>query len=152
MMCTSLSFWNWHFFSFQEEERSQAVPSIWENKWSKGSGWHRKGKETYFMDRSASPSGPHGPYSTWTSGRLERGRCHWARAARCLSLPWAQHLHVVFKGCFWLLPLKVLLLQWADHSLGQPRRKGKNWTHFYFYYHRTSVFFTDFEKSQLDIT
>ena len=49
------------FFSFQEEERSQAVLSIRENKWGKGSGWDRKGKETYSMNRSSSPSGPHGP-------------------------------------------------------------------------------------------
>ena len=46
----------------------------------------------------------------------------------------------------WPLPLEVLLFQRPDHSLGQPRWKGKNWTHFYFYYHRTSVFLTDFEK------
>lgn len=57
------------FFSFQEEERSQAVLSIWENKWGKGSGWHRRGKETYSMNRSSSPSGPHVPWSTWNSGR-----------------------------------------------------------------------------------
>lgn len=69
-----------------------------------------------------------------------------AGAAHCLMLHWAQHLPAdrCPKGCFWLLDAQ--LLQWLNHSLLQPRWKGKNWTQFCFYYHRTSVFSSSFDK------
>ena len=147
MTCTSMSFWNWHFFF--PFRRKREARQFWVFKKTRGARGvadigrerrHISGTEVLLLLGHMDPRTP-GPQAGWSGESVTELELliafHCSEASISMWYPKA-----AFGCCLW----KSCCCNEQNHSLGQPRWKEKNWTHFYFYYHRTSVFFTDFEK------